>query len=64
MLDLAEDGGGEVQAPRAARSAALREDVIESQESFEMRVEVIKDLLGRLVDVTVHRRMISADLLA
>jgi hypothetical protein len=45
------------------RRRDIAREEVETQSAFESRVAVIKGLVLKLVDVTVHRRMISADIL-
>jgi len=54
---------GEIQEHLTIRRRDIAREEVESQEVFEGRVAVIKTLLLQLVDLTVHRRTISADLL-
>jgi hypothetical protein len=45
------------------RRRNITREEVKTQSAFESRVAVIKGLVLKLVDVTVHRRMISTDIL-
>jgi hypothetical protein len=54
---------GEIQEHLTIRRRDIAREEVETQEAFESRVALIKSFLLKLVDLIVHRRTISADLL-
>ena len=62
MLELAAKGKeGEVEKPLSVRRKELAHEDVEPQDVYEKRVGVIKSLVLSLIDLTVHRRMISGE---
>ena len=69
MIELAKQNPdplaeGEIQEHLTIRRRDIAREEVETQEAFESRVALIKSFLLKLVDLIVHRRIISTDLLS